>query len=332
MQPRVSVIIPAYNCDRYITQAIDSVLSQDFWSYEVVVVDDGSTDSTAQKLAYYGSQIRVIRQGNHGVSAARNHGIEVARGELIAFLDADDYFLPFKLAHQVLQFEAHPTVGIVHSGWRRVSQDGTPLIDVTPWEDVPNLNLEEWLRWKPVLPSAMMFRRHWLDACGGFDQRFSQAEDTDLVLRLAAMGCQSIWLPEVTVCYRQHPQSASQSGIAQVRAIATILDELYQRPDLPPSVQRLERQIRYNTFVWGAWYLYKTQEYGELVEVLKKAWRFRLYPPVTTLTNWIESFAEFSRRSGESFDADQLGRSPEWQQLMQSLMVTITQESESFDC
>jgi glycosyltransferase involved in cell wall biosynthesis len=326
MHPRVSVIIPAYNCDRYITQAIDSVLSQDYWAYEVVVVDDGSTDTTPQKLADYGSRIRVIRQKNQGVSAARNRGIEEARGELVAFLDADDYFLPHKLAHQVLQFEAYPPVGIVHSGWQRIDQSGTPLIDVTPWKDVPELTLEHWLRWKPVLPSAMMFRRHWLEACGGFDHRFSQAEDTDLVLRLATMGCLAVWLPEVTVCYRQHPQNASHSGIAQVRAIATILDELYQRPDLPPSVQRLERQIRYNTLVWSAWYLYKTQQYSELVDVLKTAWAFRLYPPVATLTNWIESFAEFSRRSGESFNADRLGRSPQWQQLTQWVMAAMTEK------
>ncbi|NEP81377.1 MAG: glycosyltransferase family 2 protein, partial [Okeania sp. SIO3B3] len=147
--PRVSVIIPVYNGDRYISQAIESVLVQTYRSYEIIVIDDGSTDNTRLVLEPYIEDIRYVYQENQGVSAARNHGIDLARGELIAFLDADDFFLPDKLTGQVGVFDAQPNLGIVHSGWRRVDRDGETIKDETPWDYVPKLNLEGWLRWKP---------------------------------------------------------------------------------------------------------------------------------------------------------------------------------------
>ncbi|WP_143438568.1 glycosyltransferase family A protein, partial [Hydrocoleum sp. CS-953] len=160
--PRVSVIIPVYNCDRYISQAIESILAQTYQSYEIIVIDDGSTDNTRLALQPYIEKIRYVYQENQGVSAARNHGIDLARGELIAFLDADDFFLPDKLTAQVGVFDAQPNLGIVHSGWRRVNQQGETIKDETPWNYVPKLDLEGWLRWKPIgTMGTLMFRRQW---------------------------------------------------------------------------------------------------------------------------------------------------------------------------
>ena len=115
-QPRVSVIIPAYNADRYIAEAINSIFSQSYQDYEIIVVDDGSTDSTPEILQSYGSRIHSISQTNGGMAAARNLGIAAAKGELIALLDHDDIFLPDKLPAQVACFDSHPGVGLVNSG------------------------------------------------------------------------------------------------------------------------------------------------------------------------------------------------------------------------
>ncbi|MFM6456289.1 MAG: glycosyltransferase family 2 protein, partial [Planktothrix sp.] len=121
--PQVSVIIPVYNGERYISQAIDSVLSQTDSNYEIIIVDDGSTDNTHQIIQHYIEKcqdldlIRYIFQSNQGVAAARNQGIQIAKGEFIALLDQDDVFLPEKLAHQVAYFQTHPDVAIVNSGW-----------------------------------------------------------------------------------------------------------------------------------------------------------------------------------------------------------------------
>ena len=316
-KPTISVIIPSYNCDRYIAQAIDSALQQQNCEYEVIVVDDGSTDRTKEILKPYKNLIRYLRQQNQGVATARNRGIAEAQGELIAFLDADDYFLPDKLAAQAAIFAKRPNLGIVHSGWQRINHQGQKLLEVRPWENVPQLNLEDWLRWKPVLPSAMMFRREWLEYAGGFDPRFPPAEDTELVLRLALKGCQSTWLRRITVCYRQHEQSSMHKGLPQARSLAAVMDNFFGQPNLPEKVRLMEHSVRYLTLVWIAWYLYYTEHQAEMVDYLKQAWYYTPLSPLATVINWTECFAEFSQNWGVKFDVNTLTQSREWQNLVQ---------------
>jgi glycosyltransferase involved in cell wall biosynthesis len=314
---RVSVIIPTFNCDRYITQAIDSVLNQTYPDYEIIVIDDGSTDNTRQVLQPYLEQIRYIYQENQGVSVARNRGIESATGELVAFLDSDDLFLPDKLAHQVAVFDEFPELGIVHSGWRRVNQEGNTIKDEEPWHKIPKLDLEAWLRWKPIgTMGTLMFRRHWLLEAGGFQPGLGHAEDVDLLLRLALRGCQAHWLREVTICYRQHDRNTMRDGLSQARSINKVLDKFFTQPELPFEIRLLEKQVRYNTLVWSSWYLYFTGFTGEMVKYLQKSWEYSPYLPVETAINWVESFANFSKNLGEDLDADKLARTAEWQELM----------------
>jgi glycosyltransferase involved in cell wall biosynthesis len=315
--PQVSVVIPAYNCAAYIGQAVDSVLNQTYANCEIIVVDDGSKDDTRLILENYGDRVRYIYQQNQGVSIARNSGIQLARGEFVAFLDADDFFLPDKLAAQIAVFAAQPNLGIVHSGWRLVNSKGEPFQDVKPWQKVPKLDLEMWLRWKPVLPSAMMFRRHWLEHAGGFDPRFPPAEDTDLVLRLSLMGCEADWLRQITVCYRQHEQSAMYKGLPQAKSLAAVMENFFARPELPDKIRLLEKQIKYSTLVWIAWYLHRTGHTVEMVQFLRHSWNYTPYLPVETVINWAECFTEFSQNAGNELDADLFAQSPEWQELMQ---------------
>ena len=139
--PQVSVIIPAYNGDRYIAQAVESVLTQTYTNWEIIVVDDGSTDDTRQALQPYFDRIRYFSQENQGVAAARNRGIQESKSELIAFLDQDDFFLPDKLAAQVALFRSSNSLGIVNSGWRLVNDQGETISDIKSWEYFPTLNL-----------------------------------------------------------------------------------------------------------------------------------------------------------------------------------------------
>ena len=104
MTPKVSVIIPVYNCELYIAQAIESVLNQTYTDYEIIVINDGSTDNTYQVLQPYMKKIRYFSQKNKGLSATRNQGIKMAKGKLISLLDADDLFLYYKLQEQVAIF------------------------------------------------------------------------------------------------------------------------------------------------------------------------------------------------------------------------------------
>lgn len=319
-EPTVSVIIPAYNCDRYIVQAVESVLQQESCSYEIIVIDDGSTDSTELVLEPYSEQIRYLKQENQGVAAARNHGIEVAQGDFVAFLDADDYFLPLKLTRQADMLLKRPDLGIVHSGWQRVDHQGHKLLDVCPWVQIPELDLENWLRWKPVLPSAMMFRREWLQYVGGFDARFPPAEDTNLVLKLALKGCRTAWLREVTVCYRQHEESAMHKGLPQARSLMAVTNDFFAQPTIPPQIRLMEQSVRHGTLVWLAWYLHHTGHPTEMKEYLQQAWDYRPHSGIEILITWVESFAEFSRNWGVEFNVSDLTCSQEWQELAQWLL------------
>lgn len=324
----VSVVIPAYNCQRYISKAIQSALSQQQTS-EVLVIDDGSTDDTAEIVRHIAKihdhplqrpRLRYIYQQNQGVSAARNHGIQLARTHLIAFLDADDYFLPGKIEQQLQLFTAFPELGLVQSGWERVNEKGDKIAPVTPWHTVPELTLESWLCFKPVLPSALMIKRDWLLKVGGFDTQLRAAEDVDLVSRLALAGCQSAWLTQVAVHYRQRSDSAMGNGKVQAEDLAKFLQKFFQQPNLPNSVRLLEQSVRYHTLVWAAWYLQHTGYITEMVQYLKQAWAYSPYLPLESLTHWVDSFYTFSQTSGNSLDTGALIQTTEWQHLVRWLL------------
>jgi glycosyltransferase involved in cell wall biosynthesis len=315
--PKVSVIIPTYNCQNYILQAVESVLAPEDCDFELLIVDDGSTDDTRRILEPYQSRLRYLYQSNQGVAAARNHGIREAKGELIAFLDSDDYFLPNKLAAQVARFDAEPNLGIVHSGWQRVNSEGQVLKIIQPWEYVPELDLENWLKWKPVLPSAMVFRRHWLELVGGFDARFPPAEDTDLALRLALKGCQTGWLRQVTIGYRQHTDSAMHKGLPQARSLSAVIDNFFAQPDLPGNIRLLEQKVRHDTLMWIAWYLYYTGHPKDMVKYLRLACQYKSYLSVETIINWSESFLQFSQHWEEPLKPTPWEILPPWNNLFQ---------------
>ena len=182
--PRVSVIIPTYNRSWCLSEAIDSVLSQTFQNMELIVVDDGSTDETPALLSRYGDHLRVLCQSNRGVSAARNGGIQTARGNLIAFLDSDDTWQPGKLARQVDFFDTHPDAMICQTEETWIRRG----VRVNPKRRHRKLSgwiFEASLALCLVSPSAVMMRRELLEGMGGFDESLPACEDYDLWLRVS---------------------------------------------------------------------------------------------------------------------------------------------------
>lgn len=182
--PIVSVIIPVYNRPGFVKQAIDSVLAQTYGGHEIIIVDDGSTDQTSTVLAGYGHRVKTIFQPNQGVSAARNTGIRTSTGDLIAFLDADDYWLPEKLAQQVAFFKDHPEAWICQTEeiWIRNGRRVNPKKrHKKPSGDIFEPSLSLCL----VSPSAVMLRRPLLREVGLFDESLPACEDYDLWLRIA---------------------------------------------------------------------------------------------------------------------------------------------------
>ncbi len=183
--PLISVIIPTYNRAAFLREAVASVWAQTETDFELLIVDDGSTDATPQICAAWGAQVRYLRQPRRGVSASRNHGLRAAAGRFIAFLDSDDLWAPEKLARQRAWLEQHPGVLLCHTNeiWirngRRVNQKNIHR-KAGGW--IYPLCLPRCV----ISPSAVFMRRELFEAVGEFDEDLPLCEDYDLWLRVTA--------------------------------------------------------------------------------------------------------------------------------------------------
>lgn len=219
--PLVSVIMAAYNSAEHIGEALESALAQDWQPFEVVVVDDGSTDGTAEIVHSF--DVRYVRQENAGPAAARNRAIRESRGALVANFDSDDILPPSRLRVQAEYLLEHPDVGCVFGRQE--------------W-----LNAPSWLTRDPVygdldgIPlSSAMFRREVLDVLGGYDSRFEPSEDMDLVIRMREQGIGYVVLPDL-VLYRRYHESSLTGGqpptTPLLRSLRAKLERDQQRGDV----------------------------------------------------------------------------------------------------
>lgn len=183
-KPLVSVIIPTYNRGWIVREAVDSVISQEFTNFELIVVDDGSTDDTGEVLAACSDRITIVHQRNMGVSAARNRGIARASGQFVAFLDSDDLWLPKKLSEQVKFFNSRPDALICQTEeiWIR---DGVRVNPGKRHQKPSGMIFEPSLHLCLVSPSAVMMRRSLFVETGLFDEGLPACEDYDLWLRVS---------------------------------------------------------------------------------------------------------------------------------------------------
>ena len=182
--PRVSIIIPAYNRYPLLTEAVESVRAQSFWDYELIVVDDGSDDETPRLRN--DEDIRYLQIPHCGMpGAVRNRGVEAAQGEYIAFLDSDDLWLPEKLARQVPLLDAQPDVPLIHTRehWRR----GAKTVSQKGQKHVREGNIFSDALWKCTIgPSTVLMRKAVFEELGGFDESLEVAEDYEFWLRLTS--------------------------------------------------------------------------------------------------------------------------------------------------
>lgn len=236
----VSVIIPAYNHAPFLPWAVKSALAQSLRPLEVIVVDDGSTDDTAEVLRPYEGRVRVLRQPNRGVAAARNAGAAVASGELLAFLDADDAWLPAKLERQAARAAAEPELGLVHCGV--VEVDGQGRARAAYLDGMEGWVFREMLlfRRRVILGggSAAVVPRAVFERGGGFDERLSTSADWDLYYRIARRYRVG-FVPELLVRYRVHAGNMHWNVHAMARDMLTAYALAFSEAD--PDLQALRR-------------------------------------------------------------------------------------------
>lgn len=233
---RVTVLLPAYQGMPYVTEAVESVLRQSYRHFQLLVLDDGSTDGTAEALDGYRAdpRFRLERLEHGGMAAALNHGLAVATTEYVARMDADDRCEPGRLSAQVAFLDAHPEVDVVGTAYRPLDADGRP------GEGRPVLRTDADLRRllhlvSPFVHGSVMFRREVVVAAGGYDGEYWPAEDYHLWCRLGGGFAN---LPEVLYLHRTHPSASSRPD--QERQAARIAAELVARAPTPRKASLAE--------------------------------------------------------------------------------------------
>jgi glycosyltransferase involved in cell wall biosynthesis len=233
----VSVIIPVYNGAAFIEAAIQSVIDQSVKDLEIIVVNDGSTDNTAELVQRFDDpRLRRVNQTNCGLAAARNRGIEVANGTYIAFLDADDRWLPTKLARQIEILERRPEVGLVYGGYELIDAFGTRLTKRQP-RAIPEPALRSLVRSNLVAGSATtsIVRRVVLDEVGGFDEMLPAGEDWDLWIRITR--CSDLaFVPETVAQIRLHNLNMTSQATRMERGLLAVVDKAFATEPLPAEL------------------------------------------------------------------------------------------------
>ncbi len=242
----VSVVIPTYNCATFLSKAIHSAYSQSRPALEVVVVNDGSTDGTLELLERLRSTLPANfvfdSQPNGGEAAARNRGVALARGQYIAFLDADDAWLPDKLERQMQLFERDPALALTFTAYHRISTaGGSELICLPDWQPTTECALQHLVEGCCITPSTVVVRRDALLEVGDF-KSLPMGVDWEMWLRLTVAGHRMEYLPQPLTEYYWHGANMSSDLRKVGQAAQDILSFYFGLGKFPPAIQRLERR------------------------------------------------------------------------------------------
>lgn len=292
--PEISVVIPAYNAADLLPDAIDSVLAQTYRDFEIIVVDDGSTDSTPQVMKRYTSNVRYIRKENGGSASARNRGIQAAEGEYIALLDSDDLWLPEKLELQMEQFRSNPNLAWSYTDWyvsevetgRRTNRGSQT--EVHPDGDVLCALLGRLF----IPPSSEVIRRDVFDEVGYYDESdlHLTGEDWEFTLRVAARYPVG-YVGHPLVEWRRHKRNKTKNMDldSALKSHCAIIEKTFRRnPGLPDRIYKEALADRYTSF--GRMWLNR-EERSRARELFKQAiihepthWRAWVYGGATLLS------------------------------------------------
>jgi len=223
-RPTVSILTPAYNSAKFICQTLDSVLRQTFTDFEMIIVDDGSTDQTRAIVESYAARdarIRLITQPNAGIAAARNRAMGAARGRFFALLDSDDLWLPSYLSEQLAILAERPDVAVLSANAINFGGpfDGAPLLPIRARGRIRLVSLLELVTVEDSLCILSIFRREVTEAIGGFDATLRRSEDYDLWLRAAVAGYCIAVNPAPLGLYRRRPDSVSADEVLMLEAM-----------------------------------------------------------------------------------------------------------------
>jgi glycosyltransferase involved in cell wall biosynthesis len=264
MNDRISVIIPTYNASKYVTKAIDSVLVQDYINLEIIIIDDGSTDNTQKVLDNYKDKIRYVYQDNGGAAKARNTGIKLANGDYIAFLDADDLWLPDKLGKQMNFFNHYPQYSMVFTDMSHSVDDEIvykSYLKERRYKYVSNGSIyENLLRECFIFTPTVMIKRKCFEKVGIFKEYLKISEDLDLWLRIADKYLIG-FLDEPLVIRRKHETNLTGNRLLYISSNIQMMEEIYIKNKGHKIREKiLKKELGYRYFQLGYYFFELSQQ------------------------------------------------------------------------
>jgi glycosyltransferase involved in cell wall biosynthesis len=250
--PLVRVVITTYNRAQYLSEAVKSVLDQKHTEFELVIVNDGSTDNTEEVVnSFHDPSVHYVYQPNAGRSKARNRGLKNTDVDYIALLDDDDFYYPNKLSSQVDFLEKNLAVDLVVSGFNCIKKDGTFIDSWVPARKEPPLTLRNYLFRQKIITSSLLFRKKILDRLDHwFDPLLEPSEDADFFIRILSVINRAKWLPEIVSAYRLH--GANSSITAYNRSFLKVLDKFFTGADVPADLLFKKASIYANVHLTAA--------------------------------------------------------------------------------
>lgn len=246
--PCCSIIIPAYNAMNYLPQTLESVLEQTFTGFEVLIINDGSSDNIVEWFCnIVDPRVKLISQENQGVSAARNIGIQNSTGEYIAFIDADDLWEPTKLEKQLQCFQNNPSIGLIHTAMTIIDEEGKSL-GRTFISNVEGDALKPLLEQNTIVTSSVIIRRSCLDV-GNFDNNLHSSEDWELWVRIA-LRYPIMLIKEPLVYYRHHANNTTKNWQMLEQDLHSI-EQIFQ--SVPQELSYLKNRTYAYANIYLAW-------------------------------------------------------------------------------
>lgn len=222
----VSVVIPCYNRERYVRDAIQSSLDQGSSVDEIVVVDDGSTDRTVEAARSFGTPVEVVEQENRGASAARNTGMRHATGELLVFLDSDDWLGPGTVEVHLRAVERFPDAGVYCADFGNADDQKEVTVVPSDWPEEPATPLDLLLLNPLPFPACLLYRRSAVEAVGGFDENLPSHNDCDLLIRAVLHGAKMVRSGGGYGCYRRADNSITRNRLGLHRSGLVLIEKL----------------------------------------------------------------------------------------------------------
>lgn len=267
--PKVTVVIPAYNAMRYLPETMETALAQTFTDFEVLVVNDGSTDHTAEWVSQVTDpRVRIVSQENKGLAGARNTGIAHAKGEYIAYLDADDLWEPTKLEKQVRCLDENPEVGLVYTWTALADQDGKSTGRVISshaegnvWQELIEFNMV-------CCGSTPLIRRSCFDVVGLFSPDVSPSDDWDMWLRIANKFSFGV-VKEALIRYRQHPSNSSKNFQLMLDTSRTLIERTFA--SAPTESLYLRNRSYGSIYLYLGWRAIENMDYKQAMHFRQQA-------------------------------------------------------------